>query len=230
MQVEDYANLFFDNLHIVVIAIIFLSFFLNVYFRGKKMDKLKTIAQQLGLEFSNGGTVQSNSVGGADGRAVKASGQIFNIIGNLTGVWAIKGTLNQVQIDISPHRVSKNNYYTAFRAYLSKPYDYQFEVSKENILMKMLSGVGVLQDIKTGNAEVDSEFLIKGQDENKIKQLFSNPALASVLRDLGTKYDNATMKFTNEYLELQFVKIDFEMEIFREIIAKLADSVKSLQS
>lgn len=237
MPVEYYTNLFFDNLHIVVFTIIIGSFFLSAYFRGKKMDKLKAIAQELGLQFSKAGALQLGNIDrqisqnpGQNYEKMKGALPILNMIGNLSGAWAIKGTLNQVLIEIFPQRVGKNNYYTAFRAHLTKSYDFKFEVTKENIVMKMLSGVGILQDIKTGNQEIDSEFLIKGEDENKIKQLFNDPALASALRDLISQYGNATMRFTNEYLELQFAKVDFEAKTFRDIVSKMADKVKGLQA
>lgn len=237
MSIEFYANLFLDNLPIFLFIIVCLSLFLNVYFRGKKMDKLKFIAQELGLKFSKGGAIQgsdfNNQIGqNAEQNIAKAQNVLsfLNMVGNLTGIWSMKGTMNQVLIDVFPHRVSKNNHYTAFRAHLSKPYDFKFEVTKENIMLKLLSGVGILQDIKTGTPEIDSDFLIKGEDENKVKLLFSNPSLGSALRDLVSQYGNARMVFTNEYLELQFTKVNFEIETFREIISRLTEKVKLLQS
>lgn len=237
MPIEYYANLFFDNLHLVVFAIIILSLFLGSYFRRKRMDKLRAIAQELGLEFKQAGFLQEADI---EKEAAKNPRQdydkmknvlpVLNVIGNLSGAWAIRGTLNQVLIEIFPYKVGKNNHYTVFRAHLNKPYNFKFEVSKENIVLKMLSGVGILQDVKTGNPEIDSQFLIKGEDENKVKMLFNNPALTSVLQELVSQYGNAIMKFTNDYLELQFSKVGLDMETYRGIISSLTDKIKAIQA
>lgn len=86
---------------------------------------------------------------------------------------------------ISYSEVGKRSFeahYTRIRVPFQSPDRFQFTLSRKGIL----SSIGKLfgaQDIVIGDQDFDRQFIIKGTDELKVRQLFSN----SRLRDLISK-------------------------------------------
>ena len=83
-----------------------------------------------------------------------------------------------IALDTFTRRSSEYNreIYTRMRApYLSND-GFTFAVHREGILDSVGKLIG-MQDIEVGYAELDDQFIIKGNDEAKVRDLFSNPKI-----------------------------------------------------
>lgn len=80
-------------------------------------------------------------------------------------------------------------YYTRFRTVYHQATDFRFKVYKKGIFSNLGKKLG-MQDIDTGNGEFDEDFIVKGNDEFNIIQLFSNIKI----RELLYKVSNFTLE------------------------------------
>lgn len=70
--------------------------------------------------------------------------------------------------------------YTRMRAPYVNRDGLQFKIYKAGLFSDLGKFFG-MQDIETGFSEFDSEYIIKGNDEEKIRQLFSNTSIQSLI-------------------------------------------------
>lgn len=80
-------------------------------------------------------------------------------------------------------------YYTRFRARYHQVSDFKFKIYRKGIFSNLGKKLG-MQDINTGNGQFDEDFIVKGNDEFNIIQLFSNIKI----RDLLYKMPNFTLE------------------------------------
>ena len=70
--------------------------------------------------------------------------------------------------------------YTRMRAPYVNPDGFRFSVYRAGLF----SGIGKLlgmQDIEVGHEPFDTDFVVKGNDESKVRRLFSNPAIRDLV-------------------------------------------------
>jgi hypothetical protein len=114
------------------------------------------LCQEIGADFIEGGTW--------DGDRVQAS----------HGQWTITLDLYHVHSGRVPL------VFTRFRAPYVNPDQFFFSVTKRSLFSGLAKLLG-MQDVEVGYAEFDRDFIIKGNDELKLKALFASERLRQLL-------------------------------------------------
>ena len=70
--------------------------------------------------------------------------------------------------------------YTRIRAPFIKKNDFYFKIYKKSILSNLGKALG-MQDIQVGNEEFDNNYIIKGNDDYQVMQLFSNSKIRELI-------------------------------------------------
>ena len=70
--------------------------------------------------------------------------------------------------------------YTRMRAPYVNPDGFRFRVYRRGIFSNLGKVLG-MQDVEIGHAEFDRDFIIKGTDEGKLRQLFANPRIRALI-------------------------------------------------
>jgi hypothetical protein len=91
------------------------------------------------------------------------------------GAWQV--TLNLYIVSTGKSTIT----YTQFRAPYVNADQFRFRVHRKSIFTPIGKLFG-MQDVEIGDAEFDDAFVIKGNNEFKLKQLFSNQRLRDLLR------------------------------------------------
>jgi hypothetical protein len=88
-----------------------------------------------------------------------------------------------VTLDSYEFRTQHNTItYTRLRAPFVNKDGFRFTIYKESIIDDIKKMLG-MQDIKTGFCEFDNNYIIQGNDTEKVQQLFSNPAIRGLITD-----------------------------------------------
>ena len=69
---------------------------------------------------------------------------------------------------------------TRMRARFSNPSDFKFTIYRHGLLSGLATHLG-MQDVEVGHDAFDREFVIKGNDEHRLKRLFANPRIRELL-------------------------------------------------
>lgn len=86
-----------------------------------------------------------------------------------------------VLLDLYPVSTGKSvMYYTRFRTLYHQVTDFKFKIYRKGIFSNLGKKLG-MQDINTGNDAFDEDFIIKGNDEFTIVQLFSDVKIRDLL-------------------------------------------------
>ncbi len=103
------------------------------------------------------------------------------------GLW--KG--NKVQAHVGPWTVTLDTYtessgeshvtYTRMRAPYINPEGFQFTIYRKNLFSDLGKFLG-MQDIEVGDPEFDEAFIIKGNDESKVRDLFANSKIRQMIQ------------------------------------------------
>ena len=111
--------------------------------------------------------------------------------------------------------------YTRMRAPYVNPDGFRFRVYRRGVfsdLGKLLGG----QDVEIGHPEFDRDFIIKGTDEGKLRQLFANPRIRALIEgqkgiDLSVKDGEGWFgaKFPDGVDELGFVVVGVIKDVER---------------
>jgi hypothetical protein len=72
--------------------------------------------------------------------------------------------------------------YTRMRAPYVNPDGFRFTLYRKGIFSDLGKWMG-MQDVSVGDAQFDEDFIIKGNDEAKIRRLFSDAKLRDLIRD-----------------------------------------------
>ncbi len=125
-------------------------------FGPSKKEIWKQLSEQLGSEYIEGSWTKSDKV-------------VAHI-----KKWVV--TLDTYTVSTANLTVT----YTRIRApYVNKD-GIRFKIYKSGIFSGIGAAIG-MQDIIVGNPEFDKAFVIKGNNEEKIKQLFKNPVLQKLM-------------------------------------------------
>jgi hypothetical protein len=104
------------------------------------------------------------------------------------GFW--KG--NKVELDVKPWTITLDTYtvhtqhshitYTRMRAPYVNPDGFRFTISRKGIFSELGKLLG-MQDIEVGDPELDDAFIIKGNDESLVVNLFSDAKIRQMIKD-----------------------------------------------
>ncbi len=104
------------------------------------------------------------------------------------GFW--KG--NKVQAHVKPWTITLDTYtvstgkssvtYTRMRAPYVNPEGFRFTIYRKNLFSDLGKFLG-MQDIEVGDPEFDEAFIIKGNDESKVHDLFANSKIRQMTQD-----------------------------------------------
>ena len=115
------------------------------------------------------------------------------------GFWKgdrIEGSHGQWTLTLDKYVVSTGKVtvvYTRMRAPYVNPDGFRFRVYRCGIFSDLGKLLG-MQDVEVGHPEFDRDFIIKGTDEGKLRQLFANPRIRALIDaqkeiDLSVKDD-----------------------------------------
>lgn len=103
-------------------------------------------------------------------------------------------TGSKVEVDAGPWTVTLDTFtvstgkssttYTRLRAPYRNPGGFRFNVSPENFL----SGIGRffgMEDLEIGAPEFDAAWVVQGSDPSRVRRLFSDPGIRTLLRGAG---------------------------------------------
>ena len=71
---------------------------------------------------------------------------------------------------------------TRLRAPYINPEGFRFTIYRKNLFSELGKLLG-MQDIEVGDPEFDEDFIIKGNDESKVRDLFANPKIRQMIQD-----------------------------------------------
>ncbi len=128
------------------------------WFGPSKDEVWRELCQEIGAEFVEGGFWKGNKVQAH------------------VGPWAI--TLDTYEDSSGDSSTT----YTRMRAPYVNPDGFRFTIYRKSLF----SGLGKIlgmQDIEVGDPEFDEAFIIKGNDEDRVRVLFSDPKIRQMIED-----------------------------------------------
>ena len=128
------------------------------WFGPSKDEVWRQLSQEIGAEFVEGGFWK--------GSKVQAH------VGPWTSPWTPTPS--------RPARVHVT--YTRMRAPYVNPEGFRFTIYRKSLFSDLGKLLG-MQDIEVGDPEFDEAFIIKGNDEAKVRELFSNPKIRQMIQD-----------------------------------------------
>jgi hypothetical protein len=155
-------------------------------FGPSKDDVWQQFASEIGAEFISGGI--------KDGWYAGESKLIFHHRGWSISLDTYQDTMFSLANDHTLQEMFTrgNPYYTRLRSqYISKD-GFCFSIHHKSLIGKLIEAVG-FKHTETGFENFDSEFVVKGNDENKIKELLS----VSRIRYLLSKINNFQLMGTD---------------------------------
>jgi hypothetical protein len=99
---------------------------------------------------------------------------------------------SKVQAQVGPWTVALDTYtvssghshitFTRMRAPYVNPEDFRVKIFRRSVLSELDKLFG-MQDIEVGDPDFDEAFIIKGNDEDRVRLLFSDPKLRQMIQD-----------------------------------------------
>ena len=126
--------------------------------------------------------------------------------------------------------------YTRMRAPYVNPDGFRFRVYRRGIFSNIGKFLG-MQDVEIGHPEFDRDFIIKGSDEGKLRQLFANPKIRALIEgqkdiDFSVKDDEGWFgtTFPDGVDELAFLVVGIIKDVDRlkhlyELFAETLDEL-----
>jgi hypothetical protein len=127
------------------------------WFGPSKEDVWRQLSQEIGAEFVSGGFWKGSHV----------QAQV--------GPWTI--TLDTYTVSSG----ESSETYTRMRAPYVNPDGFRFTIYRKGFFSDLGKLLG-MQDIEVGEPEFDEAFIIKGNDEFKVRDLFANPRLRALIQ------------------------------------------------
>lgn len=185
------------------------------WFGASKAEMWRQLAERMGGEYQGKGSWWS-------GDAVTVS----------HGEWSIRLDTYAV------HTGKVTMIFTRLRAPYANAEDFRFRIARAGFASALLTALGA-QDIETGYETFDEEFVIKSNDEERVKQLLRNPRIRELLQSLpqvGFAVDPggdrwwSSNKLPDGVDELQFVISGVEKNVDRleamfELLAETLDEL-----
>lgn len=134
--------------------------FLKSLFGPSREEMWRQLSDEVGGQFVDGGLWKGDKV------------EIEH------GEWMI--TLDTYTVSSSTGNSSSSTTYTRIRAPYVNPESFRFEIYRQSIFSPLGKLFG-MQDIEVGDPEFDEAFIIKGNDEAKVRQLFANDRIRGLI-------------------------------------------------
>ena len=128
------------------------------WFGPSKDDVWRQLSQEIGAEFVEGGFWKGN----------KVQAQV--------GTWTITVDTHTV------HTQHSHVTYTRMRAPYVNPEGFRFTIYRKGIFSELGKLMG-MQDIEVGDPGFDENFIIKGNDEFRVRDLFANRQIRQLIHD-----------------------------------------------
>lgn len=161
--------------------------------------KMRAVAAQLGLSYSDG---DGAPAGGAASSAGTAESDPLKRLNNAGGggilsffaPWRVEGDYQGRRVLIEPimrgHGKSRHRY-TRVTVFYRKALGLALEVGPEGFFSRIASAVSLKQDIQLGDAKIDKELIIAGNNEAAVRSLLAGAAIRTALVQLVTDYAHA---------------------------------------
>ncbi len=115
-----------------------------------------------------------------------------------------------LEIDIDPGGGFESGYETTkISSRLQNVTDFKFAIHHQGFIDEIGKFFG-MQDVITGNPEFDKEVIVKTNDEEKIKSLFSDENITSVFQDLANFTFHTSPHHVSENAEGTFLELNIE--------------------
>ena len=131
------------------------------WFGPSKDEVWRQLSREIGAEFVKGGFWKQNKV------------QVH------VGPWTITLDTYTVRRQHHPHSHSHVTY-TRIRAPYVNPEGFRFTIYRKGFFSDLGKLLG-MQDIEVGDPEFDEAFIIKGNDENRVRDLFANAKIRQLI-------------------------------------------------
>ncbi len=138
----------------------------------------------------------------------------------------VRARLREWTVTLDTYSVPSGNSsttYTRMRAPLQNMDGFQFLIFRTGLISKLDKALGS-QDIEIGDAEFDRRFTIQGNNESKVRALFSNQRLRQLVQEqrsirLGVK-DNE-LRFETQGVIKDIERLKSLIELFKETLTQL---------
>ncbi len=168
--------------------------------RQKRDEAWQQLAYEIGAEFISGGLFHASKVQ----TQVKDSTVVLDTYTVPSG--------------------DSSTTYTRVKATLQNKDGLQFKIFRTGLISKIGKALG-MQDIEIGDADFDHDFTIQGNNELKVRALFTNQRIKQLIQT--QKSIHLSLKNNELHFEVQGVIRDVErlkslFELFREVLGQLA--------
>jgi hypothetical protein len=165
---------------------------LGLAFQSDSVDLKSSITKQMG-EHSSGRRSSEKQVQDALTQSwVQKLTSMLNMAApwNMSGDYAgYKVSIRQVWRDSGEDRKLT----IAYKLEFQRPLSFKFLALKETLLRKLGKTVGLLQDIQSGNGELDKLVLLKGEPEPSVRAWISSPPRQEALEALVKTHPNVVV-------------------------------------
>jgi hypothetical protein len=134
--------------------------FLKALFGPSREEMWRKLADEVGASYVDGGFWKGDKVDIQHGE------------------WTI--TLDTYTVSNSTGNSTSSTTYTRLRAPYVNPEGFQFTIYRKGLFSSLGKLFG-MQDVEVGFAEFDENFIIKGNDERKLKALFANERIRGLI-------------------------------------------------
>jgi hypothetical protein len=121
--------------------------------------------------------------------------EVWRQLSNEIGAEFVEGGFwkaNKVQVHVKPWTITLDTYtvhsqhshvtYTRMRAPYTNPENFRFTIYRKGVFSELGKLLG-MQDIEVGDPDFDEAFIIKGNDEFKVRDLFANAQIRQMIQD-----------------------------------------------
>jgi hypothetical protein len=188
------------------------------WFGSSKDDVWRQLSEEMGAEVVQGGFWKGGS---------KVQAHV--------GPWTV--TLDTYTVSSGHSHVT----YTRMRAPYVNPEGFRFTICRKGFFSDLGKLLG-MQDVEVGDPDFDEAFIIKGNDEDRVRVLFSDPKIRQMIRDQPQIHlevqDNEGWfgpKFPEEVDELHFQVVGVVKDVERlkalfDLFAALLDQLCKIGS
>lgn len=178
------------------IGIVIISIVIGINYSKKQKETLKQTAMKLGLNFTDGMSAMDggNAFQGQLPQGVNMGqvqsmmkNPVFSALMSLNSSWNLSGKYNNVPVRVyyeTRGSGKSRTSYTIFEAQFTGPEGSGMVISREGFFSGIGKALFKMQDIQTGNMELDKMALIKGKDEMAVKTFLSNPSNQHAVMDI----------------------------------------------
>jgi hypothetical protein len=195
--------------------------------RIRQKEKLKNIAVHLGFTFSDEGT-DDESAG-----AIQTSNQELSpmrrFLRTIAG-WQMKGRMNGVETKIYTKKISSGKHsheYTCIDALIPWNSSSSLLITRETSLSRLGKAIFDMQDIQTGNEDLDRRVVMKGAPEHFVKRILLDSSLQAELLSL---FELEGTIFVDQHgVHFQTPQAIVDEQRYRQLLDRLTRTASALE-